>query len=422
MVTLSKAKLIEIDDSDPPQEKASVDVQFNPTTLRLQLANQVEGGDTRSRQRRQYVGSASTTLTLDLVFDTADEADGTHPVSVRTRTALVEKYVLPRGPGRRRTKPPPRLRFLWGGLQLDGVVDSVNIDFDHFAADGTPLRAKVGLSLKEQEAAYQSEAAGPGGDALRSAPALAGESAADFAARLGLDPAGWRGLADGSGQGLSDTLSLPAGLEIGFGASLDVGLGVAVGVEAGVQASLEARFGLQAPAAGTATTGGAGGAGIAGPGTALASAGGVGPALEAVKIARAGDAQRQAVAAFAAPGAAGGAGPSGDAAAPAASSARPAPPDQPRVPLARSGLPTAASSAGNTAAPPTPVADPRSSSFGFGVPLKPRLGAGSGSPPTSSDPGVPHWRALSAGASAVAAGRSAASHTRRCGCASCRGR
>ena len=150
-------------------------------------------------------------------------------------------------------------------------------------------------------------------------------------------------------------------------------------------------------------------------GGALASAGGVGAAIAAVKIARAGDAQRQAVAAFAATPAA------GLATLPAAGRARPAPPDQPRVPLSRSGLPTAASSAGSAAAPVLPQADPRSTAYGFGVPLKPRLGAGRGAAPTSGDPAVPHWVALAVRASSAASATSRhGAHRRGCACLACR--
>ena len=48
----------------------------------------------------QHNGQASTTLTLDLVFDTADEVDQSGPgqaKSVKVKTQEVEKFVLPAG-------------------------------------------------------------------------------------------------------------------------------------------------------------------------------------------------------------------------------------------------------------------------------------------------------------------------------------
>ncbi|MCI5224926.1 MAG: hypothetical protein D3924_20215, partial [Candidatus Electrothrix sp. AR4] len=64
-----------------------MEVQFNPTSLHLKMSNQNEGGRTLGRQRRQQIGTSSTVLTLELIFDTADETTGSpdnpQPVSVR---------------------------------------------------------------------------------------------------------------------------------------------------------------------------------------------------------------------------------------------------------------------------------------------------------------------------------------------------
>lgn len=303
MSGLAKATLQEIgaDEQATPLGEP-MPVQFNPNSLRLELSNVTEGGESRGRQTRQYLGSSSTVLSLELVFDTADEGTTEQPRSVREKTALLERFVLPRGQGEDK-QAPPRVRFHWGDLILDGVIESVNVDFDHFAPSGTPLRAKVGLSIKEQDAKYEFLQAGPGandgggapppggggapGAPNRSALALGGESAAQFAARVGLDPAAWRGLA----AGLDATLSLDAGLEIDFNASLSAGLGLGLtaGVDVGLSASLEASFGLEA-SAGVAARGivGAGAPSVqTAAGLSLAAAGGVSAAIGAVQIARA---------------------------------------------------------------------------------------------------------------------------------------
>src|SRR5207253_1223229 len=98
-----------------------IPVQFNPTTLKLQLNNKVEGGQTTGQPVRQYIGSSSSTLTLDLVFDTADEGTTESPVSVLEKTAQVEAFLLPvTKDGQKQV--PPRARFHWGKLIVDGVV------------------------------------------------------------------------------------------------------------------------------------------------------------------------------------------------------------------------------------------------------------------------------------------------------------
>jgi hypothetical protein len=432
MSDLKKATLFELNPDGTLKDPNGTEVQFNPATMRLQISNATEGGESRGRQVRQHLGKSSTTLTLDLIFDTADEGTTSAPRSVRDRTAIIEKYVLPASTGEAQ-EAPPQLRFQWGPFILNGVVDSINIDIDHFAGDGTPLRAKVGLSLKEQDSKYlfpattnpqtppepgQPPAGQPGsgpGASTQSAAAIGGESAADFAARMGLDPSSWRGLDIGA----SASLSLDAGLEVGFSADLSVsaGLGVTVGFEAGVSASIEASVGLDVSASvgvsATASFGASVSAGIA-----VASAGGVSAAIAQAGSASAAAAVNQTAQAFGQSLPAGAA--SAVSASPAAAVASPppaqlGPPPQSRTPLTQSGLPTASQQAAAPSAPPLPRADPRATSFGFGVPLRSQLGiasnqrvdltaggatlgsqVGTGDPPTTTNPTIPPWIALPA--------------------------
>ena len=111
MSNLAKATLQEIgsDEQESPIGEP-VPVQFNPASLSLRITNQIEGNRSRGRQVRQYTGSSSSTLTLDLIFDTADEGTTDTPRSVREKTALVEKYVLPKGDGDQK-QAPPKLQF-----------------------------------------------------------------------------------------------------------------------------------------------------------------------------------------------------------------------------------------------------------------------------------------------------------------------
>lgn len=386
MPELKKAILQEIksDESRAPIGP-EVPVQFNPTSLKLALSNQIEGGRTRSRQTRQYIGSSSSVLSLELVFDTADEGTTEVPRSVEEKTNFVERFVLPKQAGTEET--PPKLRFSWGQMIFEGIVEKLDIDFDHFAADGTPLRAKVSLSMKEQDAEYQFLQTGPGaaeapgarepGAAAPGAPgsspgtlgdrvaaALGGETAAEFAARVGLDPGAWRGLGVDLGAGLS----LEAGLEVGFSANLGVaaGVGIHVGVDTGVGLSVEAAFGLESGAGGNAGAGaGFGGSRDAelAAGFALSAAGGVDAALNAVQVAHSGDAARASIDAF------------GAAVTTPASAAdlRPSRPEQTRTPLMATGTRSPSQQAMAPPAPDLPRADQRARSFGFGAPLRPRI-------------------------------------------------
>jgi len=421
MAALEKAKLQEVSaDANETTIGSPVSVQFNPTSLKLKLTNKVEGGRSRARQRRQHNGSGSTVLSMDLVFDSADDGTEGSPVSVRTKTAIVEKYVVPLTDG---SETPPRLRFEWNDLVVSGIVESLDIDFDLFAADGTPLRAKVSLSIKEQEAKYQFLEAGagnrdssntnlategnsnsqPGGgtndpsggggnNSDRSATALEGESPAEFAARMGLDPGAWRGL----DVDLGLDLSLEAGVEIGFsaGLSLNAGIGITAGIQAGVDISLEAAVGLDVSASASSNIKAtAGMSADAAAGFALSSAGGVSAAIETAKIVQSTAAAEQTQQAFAMPSssnsssltasassagattattsavaAVSGAESSNSAAAAQAVKSQS---QQAHTPLTVSGSRTPSQQQAAAPAPTPPKADARSSSYGFGVPLRP---------------------------------------------------
>lgn len=400
MSKLAKATLQQISGDAPGKEVgAPIPVQFNPTTLKLTLNNTVKTGEAKTDQAAQYTGTSSTTLALDLVFDTADEGTTDSPRSVLEKTKLVEAFLIPTGPPGQK-QAPPRARFHWGPLIVDGIIDTLTIDLDHFAENGTPLRAKVSLSMKEQKPELQLLQRGPGANAAGGAPAggglggsaglslgavgsiglglgasaqiglaIGGESAAGFAARVGLDAEAWRGLSFGD----ANPLSLSAGVQVGFSASLSVGggVGASAGVSAGVSAPPKAAFGLTTSAGAAA-------------GFAVAAGGGVAAAVATVRTAEHAARTAGEKRAFALP-------------APMVTPPRPGPPDQPRAALARTGLPPAWGD--SPAAPPPPQVDVRAETFGRGIPLRPTV-------PTATDGDAP----------AVAERQKGCKCRGRCGC------
>jgi hypothetical protein len=249
MPTLAKAKLYEVTAGDTPSVVGEpTDVQFNPESLNLQLSNRIEGGRSSGRQARQFVGSSSNTFSLDLEFDTADEGTTEEPISVLERTSVLEKFIQPKTNGRRSSEQPAKLRFHWGNLIIDGVVESIDLELDHFASNGYPLHAKVTLKLKEQKIEFQFAERGGGeeqsgsDDQSQVAQALDDELPSQAASRLGFDPANWRDLGFDLGLGLS----LEAGLELNFqaGISASLGLDIKAGINADIGLDIGASLGL----------------------------------------------------------------------------------------------------------------------------------------------------------------------------------
>lgn len=407
-----------------------VTVQINPASLRLQLTNNVDSGKALARPSTQSQGSSSSTLSFDLIFDTADEGSTESPVDVRTRTRLLERFLLP-GTGDAKAAPP-RVKFTYGTFTVVGVMNSMSEDFDFFALNGVPLRAKCAVTIKEQKPEFDAKLTGPGAKtgagaapplppqqgagarraaapADRTGTALGGESAAAFAARMGLDPRAWKDLAGT----LENPLSLAAGLQIDFSASasLAVGLGVEVGATAGATAGVDGGAVPLTPVPAAPPEG-----------PALTAAGGLTRALDRDAARRSGLAADAARAAF---GMATGAGPVPFAGASGGTSAglgagTSARPDPGTVP-AGAGPGTGPAQGGPVPSPAaTRTADPRALSYGFGVPLRPRQGrpatgvrglvhtrvrgvAAVNGIPESDDPTIPRWQALPATGTAVRA-------------------
>ncbi len=172
MSQLEKAQIGEVNRQG--RVSAEVAVQFNPTTLRLQMTNSIDVGKSRGRQAQQYNGTSSTTLTVELEFDSSDEDEGGQPVDVRTKTEAVRKFVLPGG--RNSKQAPPRVQFRWGRFVLQGVMASLNEDLDLFSPDGVPLRSKLSISIKEQDPKFEALERGSGANLPAAPPRRRGRS------------------------------------------------------------------------------------------------------------------------------------------------------------------------------------------------------------------------------------------------------
>ncbi|WP_284124241.1 CIS tube protein [Parerythrobacter aestuarii] len=300
-VNVVHAKLKPVTDQDGAQlseadkDAAAIEVQFNPETLDISLSNNFKesSGDSPT----QLVDEASAQLSLELQFDTTDTG-----VDVRQRTHEVAKFLKPlditREVERGDPLPPPMVvEFDWGAIVFQGYMDSYSETLEFFSHDGVPLRAKVSISLTQQERSFdprqkkdsEGNDAGPySNDAVNNDPFASGaveqsvdpnapmdnaaaaangvedprqpnvdkvalpeksgklgRAAAAFAqagASLGAGLGG--GLSAGIGGGIGGGISAGAG--IGIGASAGAGFGVSGGV--GFGASAGAGFGVSAGA------------------------------------------------------------------------------------------------------------------------------------------------------------------------------
>jgi hypothetical protein len=159
---LEKAQLWELKDDFSTEKSGGkkVTVQFNPESLKVSFANQIQqpsgAGDQSGSPARQFVGAGTTKLSLQLWFDvTAPIPDGATPkgetsvTDVRMLTQEVAFFITPKEEGKK--FKPPAARFLWGSFQFDGVMESLEESLEFFSPEGKPLRASMSINLTQQK-------------------------------------------------------------------------------------------------------------------------------------------------------------------------------------------------------------------------------------------------------------------------------
>ena len=256
---IQHAKLIELKDdlSDVMPGGKTLTVQFNPESLKLSYANQIKeqpnasggggghggGNQSQGSAARQFVGTGTTKLSVQLWFDVAAATSAPFIVDdVRRITAQVLYFIKPKpaAAGARDTsqRTPPGLRFSWGNFLFDGIVEGMEESVEFFSAKGEALRASITLNMIQQEIlvpAFTGDGTVPGSRPLW--PAGGGQSLQalqDSAKASGAAPsAGGAGLGGGSGGGLGGGLGAGFSASASLGGSVGAGAGVSLGLSTG---------------------------------------------------------------------------------------------------------------------------------------------------------------------------------------------
>lgn len=237
---LEKAELRQLDADFRNEIKREhwTKLQFNPESLKLTFANQIQTpsgtGDQSGTPSRQFVGAGTTKLALTVYFDaSAPPAQGELPVDdVRKLTQKVAYFITPQEEGK--TFIPAAVRFLWGSFQFDGIMDGVEESLEFFSSAGKPLRATMTLSLSQQRITrftFRDTGPGggppntpraPGGAAPGTTPlmeAAAGATVQSLAAQAGVG-ADWQSIA--SANGIENPRHLAPGQLINVNVSLSL--------------------------------------------------------------------------------------------------------------------------------------------------------------------------------------------------------
>jgi nucleoid-associated protein YgaU len=188
---------------------------FNPAELTIAKANGWQAAESKGQNAPEirFQGGQPGTLTLNLVLDTTDTGK---EVTTHTNALLDLMKVDPSLPGsdrQRNSGRPPWVEFHWGKLySFKAVIERLQVKFTYFASNGTPLRARVDLSLKQ----FQDEEKRPLQNPTSHTPTLhnmhrvvQGETLDRIAASHYADSTRWRLIAEANG--VVDPLAVTAG-------------------------------------------------------------------------------------------------------------------------------------------------------------------------------------------------------------------
>ncbi len=204
-IKIVHAKLIPMaGDSVVTDESQHIEVQFNPSTLRITLANNLKA-DTGSGNRNsaQFVGKCEGSLAVELLFDTTVTwGSRTQSVTVNSdvriqTNRIVEMFMGLQEPDSDRPKAPRRCRFQWGSFQFTGMLSTYSETLDFFAPEGIPLRATLALTFKEDRYRFEhGNMQSAGRDQAKISAGGDGISAVGVTLTAGLNPQEWRTIAD----------------------------------------------------------------------------------------------------------------------------------------------------------------------------------------------------------------------------------
>ena len=193
-------------------------VQFNPKEFKLNdkanwtVSKELEKG----KPMLTYEKGDPSTVTMELIFDSTDTGGDVYAKFVRPLRGFLYPNVEDEDTEGKSMVRPPYCKFVWGNFTFDCIVESLAASAIMFSQDGTPLRAKVSLTLKQVEVLEQNTAANNKDLTLSSMGSMfSGSSSAATTANIApgqtltqVAPRNWRAVA--AANGISDPMNPPA--------------------------------------------------------------------------------------------------------------------------------------------------------------------------------------------------------------------
>jgi len=202
-LALSKAKVIIIKGN----AQETVDVLFNPNEYTLQSGNKYSWQTIPGLQSpiAQFISGDTTTLTMDLFFDTYEAG-----TDVRKYTSKISGLL----DVDRDLHAPPTCRFVWGSLDFKGVAEKVTQRFTMFLDSGIPVRATLNVTFQGMQSMTEQYQNVPRQSADRTKQKMLrqDEQLWMLAAEEYEDPGEWRAIAEANG--IDNPRKLPVGRKL----------------------------------------------------------------------------------------------------------------------------------------------------------------------------------------------------------------
>ncbi|MEZ6134621.1 MAG: LysM peptidoglycan-binding domain-containing protein [Pirellulaceae bacterium] len=176
-------------------EDPIIPLRFNPTEYQLQKSNSFAEIEIPGLESPpiQYVRGAAEKLTAELLVDTSDTLE-----DVRTRYVNKLRNLMNINS---EIHAPPIVRLAWDREVFKGVVEALTVTYVLFSPDGVPLRAKLGVTLKEYRTVEEQVAERPrfSPDVEKTHIVRRGDSLASIAGLAYNDVSRWRDVARNNG-------------------------------------------------------------------------------------------------------------------------------------------------------------------------------------------------------------------------------
>ena len=191
-----------------------IEFMFNPDSFSFSKSAQWNRTEARAAGEApvaEFQGTQASKFTVELFLD-AFESTGTH---ITSSVSLLMQTLKPLSSTMSQNKPqPPWVIFGWGtAITLTAIVTALDVEYTMFDGSGTPLRAKIKITMEEMPVPPGRQNPTSGGMATLASHVVSdGDTLASIAYHEYGNAAYWRALANANG--IDDPARLRAGTEL----------------------------------------------------------------------------------------------------------------------------------------------------------------------------------------------------------------